>query len=136
MKRIIKRALKSLWRATLPVRRPLMARFDAKMSELVSNTVNARMMPTLVEALAIAGHRLERIERTLERADRSAAALGEEMDLVLQGLSREVFRLQVQVEAIQGSLVDGGRVGLSIVEESGEATPVRRPASPDRARVG
>ena len=55
MKRIIKRMLKSLRKASASLRRPLMARFDSHVSGLISGTVNARMMPTLVEALAISG---------------------------------------------------------------------------------
>jgi hypothetical protein len=138
MKRFIKRVLKALWRATSPVRRPLMARFDARVSGLIAGTVNARMMPTLVEALAISGHRLERIEGALARADRSATALAEEIDLVLNGLSREVFRMQVQLDSLRQAVADGAREagGLSIVEESGEETPVRRPSAHERSRVG
>jgi hypothetical protein len=139
MKRIIKGMLKALLRATSPVYRPLMARFDARVSGLIERAVISRMTPAIIQALAVSEHRLERIEGTLARADDSVAALAEELDLVLNGMSREVFRLQAQVEILQRSLVDQSRVvsgGLSIVEDSCEETPVRRPATAERSRVG
>ncbi len=72
MKRIFARFCRGCWRITGSFRRPLVARFDARVSRLISDTVNARMMPTLVEALADSGNRLERIERSIQSADRSA----------------------------------------------------------------
>ncbi len=139
MKRIFKLAFKAVLRLTSPVRRPIMARVDARLSALVSGTVNARMMPPIIEALAVSGHRLERIEATLARADRSVAELGGEIDLVLNGLSREIFRLQAQVDGLREALREDARDtvdGLSIVDETGEDLPVRRPGVPDRSRVG
>jgi hypothetical protein len=139
MKWIIKRMLKVLWRAISPLCRPLMARFDARVSGLIEGAVISRMTPTIIQALAISERRLERIEATLARADDSVASLAEELDLVLNGMSREVFRLQAQVEMLQRSLVDPSRVvagGLSIVEDSCEEAPVRRPSTAERARVG
>jgi hypothetical protein len=79
------------------------------------------MMPTLVEALASSGDRLERIERSIASADRAATNLAEEVDLVLNGLSREIFRLQAQLEQLQRRLDDEARFatnGLSIVKAS------------------
>ena len=139
MKRIIKRMLAALWRAASPVTRPLAARFDARITGIIEGAMVSRMTPTIIQALAVSEHRLERIEGTLARADDSLAALAEEMDLVLNGMSREVFRLQAQVEMLQRSLADQGRVvsgGLSIVDDSCDEAPVRRPAQAERSRVG
>jgi hypothetical protein len=105
---------------------------------LVSDTVNARMMPPIVEALAISGHRLERIERNIAGADRAATNLAEEVDLVLNGLSREIFRLQTQLELLKRRLEDDSRYGsngLSIVDESGQESLPHRPSA-ERSRVG
>jgi hypothetical protein len=138
MKRIFALVYKGLWRLTWSVRRPLVKRFDDRISRLISDTVNARMMPTLVEALAASGHRLERIERSIAGADRAATNLAEEVDLVLNGLSREIFRLQSQLELLQRRLEEDSRFsvnGLSIIDESGEESPLHRPAS-ERSRVG
>ena len=140
MKRIIKSVSRVLWRMSSPVRRPLMVRYDAHVSKVIAGTVNARMMPTIAEALADSSARLERIERTLDRADQAAASMAEEMDLVLNGLTREVFRLQSRVERLQRSLGEAGRLahgGLTILDGSEEDVPSRRAAAPaDRARVG
>lgn len=140
MKRIIALVCKAMWGMTTPVRRPLMARLDAHVSGLIAGTVNARMMPTLVDALAVSGRRLERIEETLAKADRTASDLAEEMDLVLNGLSREVFRLQAQVEALrraveqQADRMTGN--GLSLLDGSEDGEPVRRSNAPERSMVG
>jgi hypothetical protein len=140
MQRIFALPLKMFWRITGPVRRPLLKRFDARVSRLVSDTVNARMMPTLVEALAASGDRLERIERSIASADRTATNLAEEVDLVLNGLSREIFRLQTQLDLIQRRLEEDSRSsvnGFSIINESGDPAPMHRPsASAERSRVG
>jgi hypothetical protein len=139
MKRIIKRMLEALIRAASPVARPLAARFDARITRIIEGALISRMTPAIIQALAVSEHRLERIEGTLARADDSLAALAEEMDLVLNGMSREVFRLQAQVEMLQRSLADQGRIvsgGLSIVDDSCDEAPVRRPAPAERSRVG
>jgi hypothetical protein len=140
MKRIFDEVSRVFWRLTWPLRRPLVSRFDARVSRLVSDTVNARMMPTLVEALAASGHRLERIERNIAGADRAATNLAEEVDLVLNGLSREIFRLQTQLELLQRRLEEDSRFsmsGLSILNETGDESPMHRSlASADRSRVG
>jgi hypothetical protein len=140
MKRIFALALDVLWRLTWPFRRPFVTKFDSRVSRLVSDTVNARMMPTLVEALAISGKRLERIEHNMASADRAANSLAEEVDLVLNGLSREIFRLQTQLELLQRRLEEDSRFsanGLSIVDESGqESSFARSSAQTERSRVG
>ncbi len=140
MKRIFALVFKFFWRLSSPIRKPLLARFDARVSRLVSDTVNARMMPTLVEALASSGHRLERIERSIAGADRAASHLAEEVDLVLNGLSREIFRLQAQLELLQRRLDEESRFnanGLSILRDSGDDSPLPRSSSmTERSKVG
>ena len=139
VRRIAKKAAKVLWRLGSPIRRPLRRRFDARIEALISNTVNARMMPPLIEALAISGRRLERSEETLASANHAAASIAEEMDLVLGGVSRELFRLQAQVEELRAIVADAGRetaTGLSLVDEAGEDAPVRRTMATERSKVG
>jgi hypothetical protein len=140
MKRIIALVYAGLWRMTAPVRRPIAARFDSRISRVVSNTVNTRMMPSLMDGLDLIGLRLARMESNLERAERAATHMTEEIDVVLNGLSREIFRLQAQVEVLQKTLRDDARSAssnLSIVNEAGEESPLRRPsAATERSRVG
>ena len=121
-RRIAKKAGRMLWGMSAPVRRPLRGRFDARVEQLIANTANARMMPPLVEALAISDHRLQRIEAALGSANQAAGAIADEMDLVLGGLSREVFRLQAQVEALRAMVTDERRepvAGLSLLDKVG-----------------
>ena len=137
--RLLKLVLKPIWRMTRPIRTPILARFDARVSLLVSNSVNARMLPELIEPLTIVLRRLERIEDSLARADRSAMALSQEVDLVLNGVSREIFRLQAQLEHLQTTLARDGRGisgGLSIVDQSGDQSPVLRGGLNERSKVG
>lgn len=139
MNRIVKAFCKVIWRLSSPIRRPLAARFDARVANLVAGTVHNRVLPELIHPLSITLRRLERIEETLARADRSAAMMAEEVDLVLNGLSREIFRLQAQVETLQSFVGDdlrGSNTGLSIVHESGDESPVRRVPGSERSMVG
>ena len=140
MKRIAKFVLKRAWRLAAPLRRPLVRRIDARISMLVSNTVNSRILPELVPPLGLILERLERIELTLARADGATAAMTEEIDLVLNGLSREIFRLQVQVEALRRIVDQESRhagPGLSLIAETGEEEAIRRPATAaERSMVG
>ena len=139
MKRLVKLMVRPFWRMTRPIRTPLMNRFDDRVTRLVSGTVNARMLPELIEPLAVALRRLERIEDSLARADRTAMALSEEVDLVLNGVSREIFRLQTQLEHLQTTLARDGRGAsgsLSIVDQSGSESPVLRGNHPERSKVG
>ena len=131
MRRIIVWICRPFWRVTSPFRRAILSRFDNRVTALVSGTVNARMMPQIIEALAVCLHRLERIEATLGRVDQASTNMAQEVDLVLNGLSREIFRLQAQVEILQRTLNEDtlaieGR--LSIVADSGEV--------PERFRAG
>ena len=131
MKRIVKGLFRPFWRATTPVRRAILAKFDERVTGLVAGTVNARMMPQLVEALGVCIHRLERIEDSIGRVDRTSSSMAEEVDLVLNGLSREIFRLQAQVEVLQRTLNEEPSSignGLSIMAESADV--------PERFRAG
>ncbi len=134
MKRIIRSVAKALWRMSWPARRPFVARLDARVSRLIAGTIEARLITSIAESSA----RLERIERTIDRADRAAAVMVEEMDVVLNGLTREVFRLQAQVERLQRGLGEAGRPDpnvLSILDGTSEDDNAHEEAV-DRARVG
>lgn len=138
MKRIAKLILKPFWKLAGPVRRPLLARFDDRVARLVAGTVNARIMPELIEPLAIALRRLERIEDSLARADRNALAMAEEVDLVLNGVSREIFRVHAQLEQLRAALADDPRMtpGLSLIDGAGAESPVLCGPVGERSRVG
>jgi hypothetical protein len=130
MKAIIRRLLGPIWWASRPLRRAVMGWFDARVVRLVSSTIDERMLPPILEALEDSEARLERIERLMARADRSASTMAEEVDVVLNGLSREIFRLRAQVARLQG---DDRRpvAGLSLLAEPEAEVPAA-----ERARVG
>jgi hypothetical protein len=113
MKRIIGLVTRPLWRISAPVRRPLAARLDGRVHGLSAASPNIRLTPPIVEALAGSSKRLERLEERLERVDRAASNMVEEADLVFNGLSREIFRLQAQVEMLQKRLEGMEKAGQS-----------------------
>jgi hypothetical protein len=133
VKRSIRRLISPFWRMMVPLRRALMRRVDARIVGLVARTVEARMVPPLLEALAASEARLERIEGLIVRAECSASTMAEEVDLVLGGLTRELFRLKAQVQQLRG---DDRRPigGLSLLAESEDDGLEPSPAG--RARVG
>jgi hypothetical protein len=90
------------------------------------------MVPPILEVLAASEARLERIEGLIIRAERSASTLAEEVDLVLGGLTREVFRLQAQVQQLRGDDRRPIKV-LSLLTESDDGL---EPAPAGRAMVG
>lgn len=137
MKRIIRGLMLPFWWATGPLRRALMSRYDARVVRLVSWTIEVRLVPPILEAIRASDDRLERIEALIERADRSASTMAEEVNLVLSGLSREIFRLRAQIATLRGD--DREAVGgLTLLSDSGEDGPIDRPetALSERSRVG
>jgi hypothetical protein len=140
MKRILKSILRGLWRLSSPITKPMVRRLDARVTSSVAVAIHERIMPPIVDALMQSNQRLERIEHTLDRATRSAGQMAEEMELVLTGLSREVFRLQAQVEVlhrmVEGELERATPSKLTIVDESEEDEPLRRAAGSERSMVG
>jgi hypothetical protein len=137
MKRIIQWFVTPFWRASTPVRRALMGRFDARVVRIVSMTIEDRMLAPILETLSETEARLKRIEELLIRADRSASTLAEEVDLVLNGLTREIFRLQAQVESLRKG-DEEVVVGLTLLAEPDDAEPSSRSevAPIERSRVG
>jgi hypothetical protein len=118
MMQILGLVARPLWRISKPVRRPLEDRLDARVNRLVAGRENGRLMPSIVESLADSGKRLERLEDRLEQVDHATLNMIEEVDLVFNGLSREIFRLQAQVEMLQRRLEaieSDGRSGLGAV---------------------
>jgi hypothetical protein len=136
MKRTLRWLTAPAWWASKPLRRALMGRFDARVVRLASRSIDERMLPPLVEAMAASDARLERIERLMARADRSASKMAEEVDLVLNGLSREIFRLQSQVEWLRNE--DRPMVGGLSLHEGSDEDPAASPEDvpTERSKVG
>lgn len=82
MKRLIKRPLKAVWRFTLPVRRPFVARFEAMIVRCCASTRQPHYCQVSVETGVVMDH-----------------------------LVREVVRLQSQVEQLQLAVDDLASAG-------------------------
>lgn len=93
MKRIVKKVLKTIWRGTLPLRRPFTDRFERYITSC------------LCRSMAI--H-----ERT--------RGPGDELSLTLDSLIGELCRLQAQVDDLHHLLLDS-RAGLSPTGRSGDS---------------
>lgn len=91
MKLWIKRVLAAAWRATSPVRRPLVRRLNLSIETILIQALRAHVTPSL------------------DRVEGAVKASAEEADLVLNNLIRELDRLQWQVELLQQGARDRGR---------------------------
>lgn len=137
--RVVKLLLKPFWLLTGPIRRPIVRRFDARVVRLVAGSVHTHVLPEVTEPLNLALRRLERIETSIAQVDRTALGMSEEVDLVLNGVSREIFRLQAQLEHLQTTLARDARMAsghFAIIDQAGDDTPILRGSIGDRSRVG
>ena len=120
MKRLLKKVLRSAWRATAPARRPIARKVHAylvranvaALAEAEAVNVHDRILPPLYWGF----------EASIEATHRAAASLSADTSLVLNSVVRELARLQMQVEILQQVVEEGGRghAGLSIVNGSDE----------------
>ncbi len=135
MKRVLKSAFLPVWRLTAAIRRPFARRFDARLTHLVAFAVEQRVLPPIRQMIESSNRSMERVENSILATRRSAETLAEDVDLALESLSREVIRLQGQVEMLQRTIEDTGlrvRNGLVVVGDS----DVFGDSEGERARVG
>jgi hypothetical protein len=109
MKQRLKAALKPLWRATLPLRRPFARKLAARVCEGVQEPL--RGVYAHLEVANAALQRLEHpqgplqtIEREIQISRAHAVSLGSDTNLLLDSLVRELARLQRQIEVLQQSV--------------------------------
>jgi hypothetical protein len=131
MKRLIKRALKPIWRATAPIRRPIIRKIDAK----IAASIRAEVLPTIEASLASSARVLDRLEASVGAANHTAQTMACDMDLMLGSVIREVARLQAQVDAIDEVVARAVSPGRSLSIIDGHDEPFARPTV-ERARVG
>lgn len=127
MKRLLKSVMRSAWRATSPIRRPI--------ARKVHGTLVRAGVAALAQAEAVAVH--ERVlpplywgfEASIEATHHAARALSADTSLVLNSVVRELARLQMQVEVLQQIVQENGRAhnGLTLVGEEGEGREVYAP---------
>jgi hypothetical protein len=110
MKRFLKSVLKSLWAWTAPVRCPLMHKVDHHLARLVAETVGP--YTTRLEGP------IERIEASVNVGRHVVEHQNADANLLLDGLVREIARLQMQIEALRESIEAAeAQRSLSIVGE-------------------
>src|SRR5438093_851221 len=127
MNRLLKAILRAVWRLTTPIRRPVVRKLDG---HVVALLVQAIRGPILERLDAVPWH-----EDGLPPSSRPEPRL-QEMSLAINGLIREVVRLQMQVEVLQQSIDDASlaRGGLTVV--GGEEAHGADPMAEERLRVG
>jgi hypothetical protein len=96
MIRLLKTVCRPVWRATAPVRRPILARLDAQRRQSVAAVVT----PSQDDLRAVCA----RIEESLLHARARAEQQAGETNLLLDSLVREIARLQQRVDDLHEPL--------------------------------
>lgn len=138
MKRLIKRALKPIWRLTAPVRRPILRKLDARLHAMIAASIRAEILPAVESSLGASSRSMERLEASINAANHTARTMACDMDLMLGSVIRELARLQAQLDGIEEALGRGddhGRAGLTLVEADDDG-PFARRADSERSKVG
>jgi hypothetical protein len=129
MKRILKSVARALWKGSHPFRRP----FSRKLHTVISNHRNAALVEieqrvvrnsqTILERLGGIEARTVRLETILQER----LSVVEELSLVLDGMVRELTRLQSQVEVLHYMIdeqsTEAKLMRYGIVDEAGHCVP-------------
>lgn len=102
MKRILKAIARRGWAFLSPIRRPFARKVSALLTRSASMALREEVHPRLDAAVRQSDEIRRQFLRDREEGVRSAA----ETALLLDGLMREVTRLQDQVEALQGLILE------------------------------
>ena len=114
MKRMLKAIARRCWRLTDPVRRPLIQRIHGTITRLVANVIEERAIGPILPRLDLVLTSLERLEQGVNCARHEVNNVyGVDTNLALDGLVREVARLQRQLDALR-EVVEESR-GLAVV---------------------
>jgi len=117
----LKAILKPLWRLSAPVRRPLLRKFDEHLAHALAQNLigpSARLEATHA---AVAGA-LVRLEGSLQVGRHVVEHQNADANLLLDGLVREVARLQLQIEALREAIDEAqGRGSLGLVGQDDES---------------
>ena len=121
MKRMIKKLLRAVWNRTSFLRRPILGRFANHLVALETRVAREAVLPPI----------LDRIDGMNQGFHHKLDDFAHETNLLLDGLIREIARLQSRIETLEAS-IDESRVSqttLTLVDESGrEREPVSRTA--------
>jgi hypothetical protein len=128
LKRLAKAMARPLWRLAAPVRRRLACEFDERVRRIVESVVQANWQgchvtvepPDLSRLEAMVGE----LSAALGMARKISEHHAEEANLLMDGLVREIARLQLQLESL-AELVSDSRSGsgsslVVVGEEDGQ----------------
>jgi hypothetical protein len=124
MEPLIKAILRPFWRLAQPLRRRLTVRFDQHLTHLVTVALREHVQGSMLPRLDHARDALERIETSVTASRSISENVAADTNLLLDSLVREIGRLQMQIEALHGSLGEiRGHAGLALISEA-EDEPV------------
>jgi hypothetical protein len=137
MRSFLKRSLRALWRALAPLHRPLLRKLDGRFTGLVEATVRPlvvaelerRIHPALDATTAVVRDHIDRNEDAVQFLRRTA----QENTLLLDSLVRELVRVQMQLEALDGSVAD--RSSRDDVDPADPFAPIRETTA-ERLMIG
>lgn len=95
--------LKPFWRLSGPVRRPLARKFDARIHRIVEQSIAVALVEPNAR-LGAACAALGRIEESVNVGRHVVEHQNSDANLLLDGMIREVARLQMQIEALRESV--------------------------------
>ena len=106
MKRLLKAILRRGWRVTGPIRRPLLRKAHALMVRAGADALAGSPLAAQIRADAAAANDrvLPAIHRHLDATAEAARSTTADLDLLLNGMVRELARLQMQVQALQETI--------------------------------
>lgn len=113
--------LKPFWRLSGPVRRPLAHKFDGRIHKIVDQSLAVALATPNVRLEAICSA-LGRIEESVNIGRHTVEHQNSDANLLLDGMIREVARLQMQIEALREAVDDAsshGTLGVVADDETG-----------------
>ncbi|MBX6311668.1 MAG: hypothetical protein IRY99_01900 [Isosphaeraceae bacterium] len=118
MKQMLRAVIRALWRASAPLRRPLVRKIDAKVMQAVGVAIQAEVQPIRQQLQEIPAG-LRGLELALNHARYVTDNHLSDTNLVLDSVVRELARLQRQIEILQEMVQDGAVASarLSVVGE-------------------
>lgn len=107
MKQLLKRVARKAWNLTAPVRRPIVRKVHQGLTQVLQVAVTDPIQ-----------NRLNGLEAGVNLARHEVQVQGEETNLNLDSLVREVARLQWQIEAMQIAMAEreAQEGGLSVLD--------------------
>lgn len=128
LKALARKAVRPFWRLTGPIRRPLGRRFDERLSRLIELSIRSHWNHVHVSLdppdLGCLEGLMREMSASLGMARQITEHHAEEANLLMDGLVREVARLQLQMESL-AELVEELRGGSAMILVSGEESELR-----------